>query len=86
MNLRQLAMCSLRHQNNQDLNIMRLDEVCLPVKPNHLQSLTVLIADLTMILSPNGDMKTETNRIQLLTLIDLNLCENWMVDDGMEYE
>ena len=27
VNLRQLAMCSLRHQNNQDLNRMRLDEV-----------------------------------------------------------
>ena len=65
---------------------MRLDEVWLPIKPNYLQSLIGLIADLNMKLSPNGDMKNETNPIQLLRLIDLNLCENWMVDDWMEYE
>ena len=70
-------MRSLRHQNNQDLNRMRLDDVWLPVKPNHLQSLIVLIADLKMTLSPNGDMKNETNRIQLLTLTWIYVKTAW---------
>ena len=77
VNLRQLAVCSLRHQNNQDLNRMRFDEVWLPVKPNHLQSLIVLISDLKMRLSPNGDMKNETNRIQLLTLTWIYVKTGW---------